>query len=207
MEELFDRIVKLPLGMKLGALVGIVAVVTATNYFVWPGVSDMYSDIERKQRELAKLEQDRTKKQAIANNLNQYRRRLELLEQELAEALTEMPEDLRMDDLLTQLAELAKKAGLNLASIEPQSESRAAMYYKIPIKMKVEGSYHEIGVFLDSVGKLRRIVNVTDISLGSPKPKNEKIILKAEYLATTFRFAGNAEKDAGKKGKKRKGGK
>ncbi|RMG12128.1 MAG: pilus assembly protein PilP [Deltaproteobacteria bacterium] len=202
MEELFDRIVRLPLGAKLGAVVGIVVVVTAVNYFVWPGVSEMYDKIEQKQRELSKLEQERTKKRAIANNLNQYRRRLELLEQELAEALTEMPEDLRMDDLLTQLSELAKKAGLNLTSIEPQSESRASMYYKIPIKMEVEGAYHEIGVFLDSVGKLRRIVNVTDISLGSPKARNEKIILKAEYLATTFRFAGDEAGEKGKKGKK-----
>ena len=79
------------------------------------------------------------------------------------------------------------------------------MYYKIPIKMQVEGSYNEIGVFLDSVGKLRRIVNVTDISPDNPKARNEKIILKAEYLATTFRFAGNEEKEKGKKGKKRRG--
>ncbi len=191
MEELLSRIVKLPLATKAGVLVGLIAAITALNYFVLPGVSDIYTKTERAQRQYRTLQADLTKKQAIANNLTEYRREMEVLQEQLKEALTEMPEAVDMDDLLSQLASLAKKAGLNLTNIAPKAESRqGGFYYRIPIQMQVTGSYNEIAVFLDSVSKLKRIVNVNNISLGSPKMEADKAILKASYLATTFRFSG-----------------
>jgi type IV pilus assembly protein PilO len=54
--------------------------------------------------------------------------------------------------------------------------------------MAVTGNYHEIGVFLDSVSKLARIVNVTNIKMGGVKTVNEKLVVNASYVATTFRF-------------------
>lgn len=54
--------------------------------------------------------------------------------------------------------------------------------------MKISGNYHSIAVFYDKVAKLARIVNVTDISLKEPKLENKKVILEAEFTATTFKF-------------------
>jgi type IV pilus assembly protein PilO len=52
----------------------------------------------------------------------------------------------------------------------------------------VTGNYHEIGVFLDAISKLARIVNVTNIKMSGSKTVNEKLVVQASYLATTFRF-------------------
>jgi type IV pilus assembly protein PilO len=52
----------------------------------------------------------------------------------------------------------------------------------------VNGNYHEIGVFLDSLSKLARIVNVTNIKMGGARLVNEKLVINANYVATTFRF-------------------
>ena len=41
--------------------------------------------------------------------------------------------------------------------------------------MSVTGNYHEIGVFLDALSKLARIVNVTNIKMGTPRLQNEKL--------------------------------
>jgi type IV pilus assembly protein PilO len=54
--------------------------------------------------------------------------------------------------------------------------------------MAVTGNYHEIGVFLDSLSKLARIVNVTNIKMTQPRVVNEKLVVNATYVATTFRF-------------------
>jgi type IV pilus assembly protein PilO len=40
---------------------------------------------------------------------------------------------------------------------------------------------------------MRRIVNVTNIKLATPTVKNDKVILKADFLATTFRFLESAK--------------
>jgi type IV pilus assembly protein PilO len=67
-------------------------------------------------------------------------------------------------------------------------ESPAGFYARVPIKIEVSGSFHEILVFFDKVAKLPRIINISDITFKDPTFKNQKMILKAEFLATTFRF-------------------
>ena len=59
--------------------------------------------------------------------------------------------------------------------------------------MSVTGNYHEIGVFLDSISKLARIVNVTNIKMNSSKMVNDKLVVQASYVATTFRFLPEAK--------------
>jgi len=195
MEELIAKLVKIPTGTKVGAVAGLAVLVTLGNYFVMPGISDIQDKTARLEKMRLEKEADLTKKQQVANNLDQYKRQLEVVEQRLKEALTEMPEAIKIDDLLTQLSELAKKAGLSMRSLQPMSESKGGQfYYKIPIKMSVEGGYHEIAVFLDSVSKLKRIVNVNNIDFGAPKVRADKVMLDAKYLATTFRFTGESKK-------------
>ena len=191
MDEIINKIVRLPLGTKLGVLVGLIAVITAVTFFQF--VKPTSENVRRQERTLAQERQTLIERQAIANNLNQYRREMEELEQALEEALTEMPAETRMDDLIAQLAEIADKAGLELSNIQPQPQAReGTFYYRIPVRMQVAGSYHEVAVFLDMLSKLRRIVNVTNIQLGSPTVDSDKVIVQASYLATTFRFSEEA---------------
>ena len=62
-------------------------------------------------------------------------------------------------------------------------------------------SYHEIAMFLQEVANLRRIVNVTDLKLGSPSTRGDKVLLNSEFVATTFRFI-DVKKEEPKKGAK-----
>ena len=66
------------------------------------------------------------------------------------------------------------------------------MYVKIPIKMSLTGTYHQINHFFKQVGELKRIVNIEDLSLdpvdaaaSAPEQPN---LLKANFTATTFMF-------------------
>ncbi len=196
MEQLIDRILKAPWATKIGVIAGVVVLCTAGTYFLL--VSSTEDEIKVIDGRLRKLEGDFIDKQQIANNLNQYRREKEILEQRLAEALTELPNEKAIDDLLRQLNDVATKSGLEIVSVEPQSESPDKFFARIPIQMKVTGNYHEIAVFFDSVGKLKRIVNISNIKFSEPRKKNEKIVLDAEYTTTTFRFLQPKEVEADK---------
>ena len=61
-------------------------------------------------------------------------------------------------------------------------------YARLPIPMSVTGNFHEIATFFDSLGRMRRIVNVNDIVLDAPKDVNGKMVLNAKFLATAFMF-------------------
>jgi len=190
MEQLLDKIAKAPSAAKYGGLAGLVVLLSVLNFFflIQP-LQDQIADQENQQRG---LDRQLAEKQEIAQNLNERRREMDILEQKLAEALTELPEKKDIDELLGQLNDIGKKSGLEIARVEPGVESSATFFAKIPIKMAVSGNYHEIAMFMQEIANMRRIVNVNNIKLGTPIQKNDKVVLSSEFLATTFRFVNQA---------------
>ena len=205
MEKIIERIAKAPTAAKVGVVVGAIMLITALNYFVvglpllGNSISEIEGRIDKTDGEQRKLNADLIEKTAIANNLNQFRREKELLEQKLAEALSELPNDKRIDELLQLFQDRAQKAGLEISTIEPQAEQAEGFYAKIPIPMSVTGNFHEIATFFDSLGRLRRIVNINNITLDSPKDVGGKVVVNAKFLATTFMFL-DTKKAASTKG-------
>src|SRR5690242_14720648 len=123
MEKLIERMVKAPLGAKIGVVAAVVVLLTVLNYFVvGMDFGDSISGTEDKIRQTvtaqAQLDKEYIEKTAIANNLNQFRREKELLEQQLTEALAELPEEKKIEDLLQLFQDRALKAGLRIGSIE-----------------------------------------------------------------------------------------
>jgi type IV pilus assembly protein PilO len=204
MEKLIDQIVKAPLGAKVAAVTGIVALLAVLNYFAFglnfgPSVSDLEDKIRQAKLRQERLEKEYIEKTGIANNLNQFRREKELLEQQLREALAELPEDKNIEDLLQLFQDRALKAGLKIGSIEPKAPVTERFYAKIPIPMSVTGNYHEIATFFDSLGRMRRVVNVSDVLLDQPKDVNGKVVLNGKFLVTSFMFVEQAKAAPGAK--------
>ena len=187
-EQLMERVTKLPTPQKVLIVILFVAAVTAGNWFLL--IADERVKFTRAVSNMRKLEDEVINAQAIANNLNQYRKEKELLEQQLAKALTELPEKANIEDLIQSLHMLGQKAGLTINFIEPQPEKpgEGGLYSQIPLTMTATGNYHEIAVFFYSIRQLKRIVNVSGIKLGAPRMKNDNILVDASYTANAFRF-------------------
>ena len=194
MDQILDAIAQAPMAAKVGVVAAIVVLLTVLNYFVislptfGPSISEIEQRIARTDVEQKRLDNDLIEKTAIANNLNQFRREKELLEQRLQEALAELPEEKNIDELLQLFQERARKAGLEISTIEPVAVANEGFYARMPINMAVTGNFNEIVTFFDSLSRLRRIVNVNDIVLDAPKDTGGKVILNAKFLVTTFMF-------------------
>jgi type IV pilus assembly protein PilO len=202
MDKYLDRIVKAPPAVKFGGLAAAVVLMTAANFFFV--IQPLEENMERLRAEQRRLDLDLAEKSEIAQNLNERRREMDVLEQRLAEALTELPENKDVEELLSQLNDIGKKSGLAIARVEPGPETVGGgdFFARIPIKMQVSGNYHEIAMFLQEVANMRRIVNVNNIKLDGAKLKNEKVVLQSSFLATTFRFVNT--KNAPSKDSKKK---
>src|SRR6266851_8771455 len=198
MEQLLDKIAKAPPAVKYGGLAGLVVLLSVLNFFF--GIQPIEETITRQEGQQKTLDIQLAEKQAIAQNLNERRREMDILEQKLAEALTELPEKKDIDELLAQLNDIGKKSGLEISRVEPGGETNATFFAKIPIKMSVSGNFHEIAMFMQEIANMRRIVNVNNIKLGTPVVKNDKVVLSSEFLATTFRFVDQAAQPAKKAG-------
>ncbi|HET9037696.1 MAG TPA: type 4a pilus biogenesis protein PilO [Myxococcaceae bacterium] len=198
MDELIERVLKAPPLQRWGGLAGALVLITVLNYFLL--ISPELTKLEQQAAQQRQLDSQLQEKSEIAQNLNERRREMDVLQQKLDEALSELPESADLDELLAQLNEIGRKSGLEISTVEPTPEETAQIYVKIPIKMVLTGNYHEVAMFLQSLANLRRIVNVNNIQLGSPTLKAEKVVLNTSFVATTFRFLDpKAQADAEKK--------
>jgi type IV pilus assembly protein PilO len=186
MDEIIDKVLKAPPLQRWGGLAAALVVLTILNFVLL--VRPELATLESQGAQQRVLDSQLQEKSEIAQNLNERRREMDVLQQKLDEALAELPESADIDELLAQLNEIGRKSGLEISAVEPTAEESAQIYVKIPIKMALTGNYHEIAMFLQSLANLRRIVNVNNIQLGSPSLKSEKVVLNSSFVATTFRF-------------------
>lgn len=196
MEKFLESFAKIPSSQKLGGMAAAVAVIALATYFY--GVSDNLdliaehdATIEQQQTELVKLQQQ-------AQHRTQFMREVERLRQRLREAEEQLPKQAEVEKLLRDVAYEAQQSGLQMDRFELQAEQQQGDFAKVPVKMTVRGSYHEIAVFLDRLSKMPRIVNVTDLAMDKPKLENKKIVLSSQYMATTYRFLEQSETAAKK---------
>jgi type IV pilus assembly protein PilO len=208
MDELIAKLSKVPLAQRLVVvLLAVVVMIGGTYFFV---VSPKETQIKSLDGKIDRLDEQIVQKKAIARDLTRFRIEVERLKQRLNEALTLLPNEAEIPELLQKLAALVEQSECQMKEFEPQSEINSGFYARIPVKMSVVGNYHAIAVFIDKVSKLSRIVNITDITFAKTKSRNNKVLLEAKFLATTFKFierkaapadAGGAKGKAPAKGK------
>jgi type IV pilus assembly protein PilO len=185
MDKLIALIQKTPAAHKIALLGLLIGLLGAGQYFlVYQGQRD---EIKGLDRNLNKLEMELQEKENIASNLSTFKRRVEELQQLLEEKKKNLPDDANLDHLLKTLSELSEKSDMQIIKFTPQSEVRKNFYAEIPVKMEIEGNYHEIATFFDKVSKEERIINISGITMGSPEMRNGKIVVKGSCLAKTFK--------------------
>src|SRR5215472_3611260 len=119
-QDVLNAINKAPLGQKVGAVAGAVVLLSVANWYFM--VDPMLTQITQRQAQLRQLEDELIQKQSIANNLAQFKHEKEILERRLAQALTELPNEANVDELIKSLAEVGNKSGLVINDIAPQQE-------------------------------------------------------------------------------------
>ncbi|MBI4817628.1 MAG: type 4a pilus biogenesis protein PilO [Deltaproteobacteria bacterium] len=204
MDELIQKISKVPLAQRLLALAICVALLPAGTYFIW--ITDIEANVVKQNQQINALDTQLVQKKAIARDLTRYRVEVERLKQRLNEALTLLPNEAEIPELLQKIAALVEQSDCTMSRFAPTKEIRSGFYARIPVDMAITGSYHSIAVFFDKVAKLARIVNVTDINLQNPTQVNKKVLLKANFTATTFKFIEQAPAAAPTGGRASRGG-
>lgn len=190
MEKLLEQFAKIPLQQKLIAVGAAVVLIGIATYFfsVDPAmaqIADNEARIEKQEAQLLKLQQQ-------AQHRTQFMREVERLKQRLREAEEQLPKQAEIPKLLRDIAYEAQQSGLRLDRFEIQSETQEGDFARVPVKMSVRGSYHEIAVFFDRLAKMPRIVNVTDLLMTKPALENKKIVVNSSFHATTYRFLDKA---------------
>ena len=181
-----EKILKLPLYQRASILA--VLVVLIVGAFVWFLWLPEYEKLGEMEQDASRLEAEYRQKKKIADNLPKFKAEFAKLEELLKEALTQLPNKKEIPSLLTNLATLAKDNGLEVLSFSPKGEVSKGFYAEVPASLDLVGTYHQIAEFAQAVGKLSRIVNLSDLDLSVKSVVDNLAVLKIKCKVTTFRF-------------------
>ena len=171
----------------VGALVGLLA--GAAIYF---GVhflvlKPMKADLARKDVQLAELQSKIQEGRAARAKLPQFREEVAELEKELEKLLRILPSRRNTGGLLRRIREIAEQGDFNLISFAPGRYVERDFYSEWPIKIRLQGSYHNLALFFDRVSRLPRIVNIQDMKIGTIRsPTQPDHTIDANFSARTF---------------------
>lgn len=201
MQNLYDRLASLQLAAKLGIVAGaVVLLVGGYWYFFYGDMMDEQAQLERdnKKSEQEKADYVKRKQEYLA-----FRNEVNALLEEQKELLTVLPKKDDIEQFIESVQAQIELAGLQKVTSVRGDATPVEMYVKIPIKMSLTGSYHQINHFFKQVGDLKRIVNIENLAL-EPVSANVSLdqsnLLKADFIATTFQFIDKAAGGAAKVG-------
>lgn len=186
--NILDKLNKIPLYYKVIALVVLAgAMVVSFHYLYW---APLDAKIVELQGQLQSLDRTLKEQQAIANDLVTFQQNTRKLEEDLKIALRQLPREKEIPSLLRDIYTLGKKSGVEFKTFQPGGQVAKKLYAEVPIKLNFVGNFHEVAVFFDRIGKLSRIVNVSDLDLGGSQSKDTGTELNVNCTAMTFMFTG-----------------
>lgn len=194
-----DDIKKLSLGKKLA--IGLV-LLFLLGYFYWFYLfQPVFEKKTRLNEELGNLNMRIVTSQQVVGQIEQYKKEIAVLEENLQIILAKLPDQKEIPRLLTSVSEAGRNAGLDFILFEPTAPVSKEFYAEIPVKITVEGKYNDIAVFFDSVAHLPRIANIMDVEIKRGKKGAKGNILKADCLIKIYMFLEetNEEPDKEKK--------
>lgn len=192
MKELLDRILDLPQQQKIAVLAGLIVALLLLDYFLlYSPRSDEISKLTQ-ENESNRSERDRKKKEVA--NIPKLKEQMRQLDGMLNEAVAQLPDRKEIPDLLSSISAKVKEAGLDILIFRPRAENLQEFYAEIPVDIVVRGGFHNMVTFFDEVGRLNRLVNISNIEFRNPKASDDQVIMEASTLATTFRFLDEAER-------------
>ena len=192
MNELLDNILDRPTAQKIGILVVAIILITALFYsFLYSPRADQLANLSDSV-EIARNE--KLVKTRKAANLARLRKDLQQLDAELRLAVAQLPDKKEIPDLLSGISAKAKESGLDVLLFRPRAESYRDFYAEVPVDITVRGSFHDIVNFFDAVGRLDRLVNISNIGFKNPLANSDSVMLETTSVATAFRFLDEAER-------------
>lgn len=148
--------------------------------------------IKNRQAELAAviaaeagLRTDLETKAVLAANLEAYRAQMVEMNESFGELLSQLPGQTEVPGLLDDITSQGLGSGLQLNTIQLQSEVAREFYIELPIDIQVIGSYHDFGAFVSGVASLSRIVTLHDFTITTGSNRDE---LTMRIIARTYRY-------------------
>ena len=148
-------------------------------------------EIKQQMAGISAQENDIAGTEGMASKLGILKEENAMLRSRLQALSAQLPEEKEVSQLLAQVSDAGMRSGLQIISWKPGARKLHAskIVYEVPVSVTVTGSYHRLGDFFSALTRLKRIVNITNITMSGPKPSGNEAILNISFTALTFTAA------------------
>jgi type IV pilus assembly protein PilO len=177
-------ITKLPWKAQL-ALFLVLALAAAGAFYYFYEMAKR-EEIATQERELATIQARIDKGLATARQLPEFRKELDGLQARLDSLKPILPDERDAGDLLRTMQTLAARSNLTMRGFKPQAVTKRTMHAEWPIGLELEGTYHNLGEFLDLVSKYPRLINDGKLDIRAKAQPDPNASIDVSCTATTF---------------------
>ena len=172
-----------PFAIKVaGLILTFLIVITASWQYDIKNLRTHLSQLELKEKE---LKFSFEKKQRMAANLPALKEQLKDIEETFGDLLKRLPSEAEIAELLVDISQQGLGAGLEFELFQPKEEEPQGFYVRLPIDIRVTGTYHQFGNFISGVSDLPRIV--TNHNMKIRRDASNGLML-LETTAKTYRY-------------------
>src|SRR6059036_545628 len=178
---------KLPWYAQVGAFVALA--VAACGLFFYYYEMPVRADMTGRKAQLMSLKGDIATGVTTAKKLPEFRSQVSDLEGRLANLKAILPEEKDAADLLNRMQTVAAQSNMTIKGFKPNPTVTKQLHAEWPITLELEGSYHNLALFFDRVGKFTRIVNISGLDVkgkDNTATRGSNVTITATCVATTF---------------------
>ncbi|MBT8098929.1 MAG: type 4a pilus biogenesis protein PilO [Gammaproteobacteria bacterium] len=174
------------------AVIGIIFLAVSLGGIYFTILEDKKPELERAQEEETALKLTFENKQKKAANYDAYRAQLDQIEQSFGTMLRQLPGETEIPSLIVDISQTGLAAGLQEKLFRPEAEIPKDFYAEKPIRIQLNGSYHEIANFVSGIAALPRIVTLHNINI-TREDQSSYDRLSLEVVAQTYRYIEEAQ--------------
>jgi len=180
---MIKKIMELPQQQQVMlAVLAVAALGLFWHQLIFP-VSAQMDSLDQKRSELtAEVETAR----AVTARLPQFKADVKELQIQLDELKQILPDEKETAEIVRRVEQLAVDSDLSIRSFTPQATVAYEFYEDWPIRMSLEGSYNNLGLFFQRVANFQRIINVDNIEIKVLSNADPNRTISATCTATTF---------------------
>jgi len=186
---LIEKVENIKMAHRVIILLG--ALVLLGGLFVFLFYIPKAREISRVKAEITGIKQQINQAKIKEKNLEKFEAEHVQVNTQFQEILKLLPDKREIPSLLRSITQLGSDSNLEFLLFRPLKERHQDFYVEIPVSMELSGSYHNVALFFDRVGRMERIVNIFDISMKPIKERSTNLITRCD--AVTYRFKGEAD--------------
>lgn len=170
----------------VAAIVGVVlgiAMFVVMNIYVF---KDIRANIERLETNIDELEREIEKGRAAKADLPRLEEDIRNYEIELERLRRILPTKRETDNLIKRAKQLTERGRFRLTRFTPGNFEDRDFFMEWPIRVGLDGTYHELGLFFDRLSRFSRIINVTELQINPIRQSTGGYTIHAEFVQRTY---------------------